>query len=213
MIPVVATQSYSAGENMPDRKFNLGSDGELSEPILIIPEKPKKRPRPGCRLSLLLTLLALVLGVIAIAILVVIRSSPKVGITVPGGAETLIIPFDKLNPTLTEQKYSSKVTLSISGTGQAANTAFSDAFYLYTTDQGTPLELPVKEAFDLEIDGQRAIITLGLRENPPPLAPDHTYTVTYDVGSTPRQIAFRISDSIVDDNAGQFVIKISKPKQ
>ncbi|MBI5961642.1 MAG: hypothetical protein HY866_23085, partial [Chloroflexi bacterium] len=46
--------------------------------------------------------------------------------------ETVIVPFDEVNPTLTRNEYRGQVRLFIEGTGQAAGTAYSDAFYLYT---------------------------------------------------------------------------------
>jgi hypothetical protein len=60
----------------------------------------------------------------------------------------------------------------------------------------------------LEIDGQRAIYTLGLLENPPTYSRDHVYNVTYDVGAEARRIAFRIADTVVGDNTGEFRIEI-----
>jgi hypothetical protein len=80
---------------------------------------------------------------------------------------------------------------------------------LYTDSAGRPLEVPQMQMFDLEIDGQRALITLGLQDDPPPFArDDHLYSVIYDVGSKPRRIAFRISDSTTADNTGQFIITL-----
>jgi hypothetical protein len=126
--------------------------------------------------------------------------------------ETITIPFDKIETTYSQYAYQDRVTLVIAGTGQAAGSDFSDAFYQFT-QHGQPLAQPLLGQFDLEIDGQRAIDTLGLRENPPTYTRSHRYTVTYNVGETPRSIAFRISDSIVDDNSGTFTIQILIPAQ
>ncbi len=121
--------------------------------------------------------------------------------------ETVIVPFDKRDATPTENDYSGLVRLVISGTGQAAGDDLSDAFYLFTQN-GNQLDEPLTEHFDLEIDGQRAIIRLGLQDNPPPYNDDHVYVVTYDVGEQPRPIRFRISDETVDDNSGEFNIDV-----
>lgn len=121
--------------------------------------------------------------------------------------ERVIVPFNQIVPTYSSQTYSGQVQLTISGIGQAAGDDYSDAFYLFTQD-GQSLATPLTEMFDLEIDGNRAIYTLGLQDNPPPYNLTHEYRVIYDVGETPRLIAFRISDSIVDDNSGEFVIRI-----
>lgn len=122
--------------------------------------------------------------------------------------EIVIVPFDKIDPTYTTSVYNGQIYLLISGTGQAGGADWSDAFYLYQKGDGTLYEPPMLEHFDLEIDGQRAIITLGLLENPPSYSRDHVYNVTYDVGADTRRIAFRISDSIVGDNTGEFRIEI-----
>ena len=135
------------------------------------------------------------------------RRQPEIG---PGlmADEIVIVPFRRLEPTVTEQLFTGKITLVISGSGQAGGTDYSDAFYLYQHGDGVAYDPPQLEHFDLEIDGQRAIYTLGLLENPPPYAPDHVYQVVYDVGPVPRQIKLRISDEIVDDNFGAFRIEI-----
>ncbi len=122
--------------------------------------------------------------------------------------ETVLVPFDKIEPTYTKNTYSGEVTLQIFGSGQAGGKDYSDAFYLYKSGDGNPIRPPHLQEFDLELDGQRAIETLGLLQNPPPYSPEHVYEVQYNVGSEPRPIAFRISDSVVDDNNGQFIILI-----
>jgi hypothetical protein len=121
--------------------------------------------------------------------------------------ETFIVPFSKLDATWTTHTYQGEVTLTLSGVGQAGGIDYSDAFYLYT-DNGVPSGFPKTHAFDLEIDGQRAIITLGLEDNPPPYNREHVYVVTYDVGATPRRIAFRQTDVYTSDNSGEYEIKV-----
>jgi hypothetical protein len=127
--------------------------------------------------------------------------------------ETLIVPFDRADPTYTEFKYTGRVRVVVEGTGQAAGTAFSDAFYLYTDADGRPLQPPQTEMFDLAIDGQRAIQALGLVDDPTPYNDDHQYAVIYDVGPELRRIAFRISDEVVQDNSGAFTIYVVQLKE
>jgi hypothetical protein len=62
----------------------------------------------------------------------------------------------------------------------------------------------------MEIDGQRAIYTLGLLDNPPPYSRDHVYTVTYDVGEEARSIAFRQTDYYVVDNTGAYRVEVRR---
>lgn len=136
-----------------------------------------------------------------------VREPDKAGLF-PVIRETILVPFDKIEPTYTKVDYSGVVTLQIFGSGQAGGKDYSDAFYLYKSGDGNPISPPHLREFDLTIDGQRAIDTLKLSDNPPPYSPEHMYVVRYDVGSKPRPIAFRISDHNVDDNNGQFIIQI-----
>src|SRR5438874_592334 len=46
--------------------------------------------------------------------------------------QPLTVPFNQKDPARTTQAYSGTVTITVSGTGQAINKRFSDAFYLYT---------------------------------------------------------------------------------
>jgi hypothetical protein len=127
-------------------------------------------------------------------------------------SETLVIPFDRGEPTTTEFYYWDKVRLVIEGTGQVAGTAYSDAFYLYTDANGQPLETPQTGMFDLEIDGERAIKALGLTDEPPPYEQKHLYAVIYDAGPRARRITFRISDESAGDNTGALTITVVQLK-
>jgi hypothetical protein len=158
--------------------------------------------------ALILFIALLLLGVIVGGLM--LNKQLQSQVVLPAGvSEVVTVRFDRALPTYTQHEYSGKVTLLISGTGQAGGNSMSDAFYLFTDEQGNLRNPPQTEAFDLEIDGRRAIITLGLRDNPPMFTANHTYSVSYDVGPTPRRIAFRISDLIVDDNKGMFTVQIS----
>ena len=146
-----------------------------------------------------LALTILLVGLIALRVMRRISDDP---------VETVVVPFDRAESTLTQNLYDGQVILRISGTGQAGGKDYSDAFYLYQQSDGTSYFPPQLEHFDLEIDGDRAIRTLGPIEKPPSYSPDHVYTVHYNVGLTPRPIALRISDSVVGDNTGAFQVQI-----
>ncbi len=124
--------------------------------------------------------------------------------------ETLVVPFDRGEATITKFQYWGSVRIVIEGAGQAAGTAYSDAFYLYTDASGQPLEIRQTAMFDLEIDGQRAIS--GIEGDPPPYNNDHLYAVLVDAGPRARHLAFRISDEAVGDNSGQFTITVVQLK-
>lgn len=164
------------------------------------PKSKRQQPTPSLRILLFMLILCLA-GIISFL---------SVSNTQPNLSETLIVPFNQIRPTYTEQAYSGTVRLVIEGSGQAGGQDYSDAFYLYAYSDGSPYNPPWLEHFDLEIDGQRAIYTLNLLDNPPAYNPDHIYTVEYDAGEIPRLMTFRISDSIVDDNTGQFRITVKQ---
>ena len=125
--------------------------------------------------------------------------------------ETLVIPFDRAEPTLTENEYSSTITLVVEGSGQAVEIGYSDAFYRYTNSSGIRLEEPQLTSVALEIDGEEAVDFPNIAENPPDYSPLHIYEFMYNVGTEPRQIAFRVSDDDFDDNTGQFRVFITSP--
>jgi hypothetical protein len=126
-----------------------------------------------------------------------------------GGSETLTVLFSNDYKTCTEHVYTGLVNLDVSGSGQAGAGDWSDAFYLYQAQDGTLFDPPKLEQFDLEIDGNRAIKTLGLLNNPPVFNADHHYQVSYTIAGLPRYICFRISDTAVMDNSGEFQITVS----
>jgi hypothetical protein len=153
---------------------------------------------------------ALLVGIMLAVVGLLLVKSAFFDVPQAANGEILTVPFSRLEPTYTQHAYDGVVTLVISGTGQAGGTDWSDAFYLYMHSDGTLYDPPQLEHFDLEIDGERAIAALDRVENPPPFSRDHVYHVTYDVGSEARRIAFRISDSLVDDNKGEFRIEIRR---
>ena len=144
---------------------------------------------------------------------VVPTQAPVVAVTftppIIGGTEALTIAFAKIDPTCTQRYFAGTVNLDVAGTGQAGGGDWSDAFYLYQHPDGTAYNPPQTQQFDLEIDGDRAIKTLRLVDNPPDFNADHRYQVPYNVGEIPRPICFRISDYNVGDNSGEFAITVS----
>jgi hypothetical protein len=125
------------------------------------------------------------------------------------GTESLTVDFANINPACTQHQYTGLVNLDVTGSGQAGGKDWSDAFYLYQHSDGTAYDRPQTEMFDLEIDGRRAIETLGLLNNPPAYNPDHHYQVIYNLGKVIKPICFRISDYNVGDNKGEFQITVS----
>lgn len=125
------------------------------------------------------------------------------------GTELLTVAFADINATCTQNYYTGVVNLDIAGSGQAGGKNWSDAFYLFEDEKGTAYNPPQTQQFDLEIDRERAIKTLGLLDNPPAYNSDHHYVVSYNLGKFITPICFRISDYNVGDNTGEFQISVS----
>ena len=178
---------------------------------LFFDEKPKRKNSDRSVYHwLLMGLIVLALLFVAILMMLVQEKSANQGIysEVEPAPEVVIVPFNEIEATFTQRTYQGVVRLNIEGIGQAGGADYSDAFYLFAHADGSLYDPPQLEHFDLEIDGQRAIYTLGLLDNPPIFNPEHRYSVDYAIGDEARTIAFRISDSIVDDNTGEFRITI-----
>ena len=176
-------------------------------------EKPKRQPDTDYRaLSFLLILAVAVVAILGIITSVFLPFVNNLGDPVQEvilvQSESITVPFNKIEPIYSTYAYSDTVQLIIEGTGQAGGKHYSDAFYLYAHEDGSPYEPPLLEHFDLEIDGQGAIYSLNRLDNPPKYDDTHRYSVEYFVGDLSRPIRFRISDSIVDDNSGEFRITI-----
>jgi hypothetical protein len=122
--------------------------------------------------------------------------------------ETLTIPFDRDTPVRTTFRYRGNVRLLIEGTGQAAGTAYTDAFYAYANADGTPLETPQLADSGLVINGTAALAALELADKPLPYNADHFYTAVYDVGFELHTITFQVADATPEDNTGAYTITV-----
>lgn len=155
------------------------------------------------------TTIAVILGAVLpvlLALLLITKFSSSGGEAEPTPApETVIVPLNRVISTLTRHDFRGKVRLIIAGNGQVEGTAFSDAFYRYTDDQGQPLDSPELTPFSLEIDGHPA---LDLAHTPLDYQADHIYTMIYDAGSDTHAISFALSDPDARDNTGQFTIDV-----
>jgi len=119
--------------------------------------------------------------------------------------ETVTIPLNRVISTLTLHDFRGKVRLIIAGTGQIEGTAFSDALYRYTDDQGQPLDPPPPSTFPLKIDGRPVH---NVTDEPLDYQDDHVYTLIYDAGSDAHALSFGISDTNARDNTGEITIEV-----
>lgn len=125
-------------------------------------------------------------------------------------SETLQIAFVNATSngwgTSTQNSYSGTVTITISGTGQADSTEWSDGFYIYTDTSGNPLTTPITaRCWTLYINGATASSSVGL----PSYNSSHTYTV-YMTLSQPSTINFGVCDGQSSDNTGSYSITVQQ---
>jgi len=128
----------------------------------------------------------------------------------PLPSETLQVNFNTSNATgtgvSTQHSYSGKVSITISGSGQAYLTRYSDAFYIYTDTSGNLLASPYTDIrWVLYINGNTAATSVGL----PAYNSSHIYTVSMSL-SQPGTINFGIRDSENSDNMGYYMITVQQ---
>jgi len=122
--------------------------------------------------------------------------------------ETVTAPFvNGPSGVTTTNSYSGNVSITISGTGQAAGTQFSDAFYIFTDSVGNPV-LPVHSSdyhFGLCINNQ----PLGnYYSQVPSYDNSHTYQFPITL-ATSQKLTFGICDTFTSDNSGSFSITVN----
>lgn len=119
--------------------------------------------------------------------------------------EQLIVDFRSLSGTTTTNQYSGIVDISVVGTGQSSGIAYNDAFYVFTSYlNGQPITPKTQTPFMLYVDDNPVVNVTST----PSYNSQHSYKFTYDAGTTPRKIKFRIGDTYVPDNSGSFTIGI-----
>ncbi len=109
------------------------------------------------------------------------------------------------NAVQTARSYSGPMTITVSGTGQAQGTLYSDAFYIYTDEKGNAVA-----------PSHHSYATLCINSHPvdqfvlpiPPYSSDHTYKFTINAPGGP--LTFGVcGDSVLADNSGSFTITFS----
>jgi hypothetical protein len=109
------------------------------------------------------------------------------------------------NAVQSNRSYTGAVTLTVSGTGQAQGTSYSDAFYIYTDLKGNNISSPTHHPFaTLCINGQEVGHFV---QSIPPYSATHTYTFTITAPGGP--LIFGVCDTKIVDNTGLFSIKFA----
>jgi hypothetical protein len=133
--------------------------------------------------------------------------TPVISSPTPRIKETLTFPLTAgSRGATTTQSYQGPTTIQVSGTGQAAGKQSSDAFYIYTNDDGTPNTNPIHytDFLSLCINSQpvdRFVQTI------PAYSLNHTYI--FIINAPGGLLTFGICDDTGQyDNTGSFSVMI-----
>jgi uncharacterized repeat protein (TIGR01451 family) len=123
--------------------------------------------------------------------------------------ETVSVPFaGGLSAFTTSGAYTGDVTLIVSGVGQAAGAKYSDAFYVFTDENGdpiTPWHSTLQYNWVMWINGQHAENLIPDRQVPA-YRGDHIYTFPIDAPG--GNLTFGVGDTGTGDNTGSYTVTI-----
>lgn len=120
--------------------------------------------------------------------------------------EEFILPYVRGNDGVASQHtYTGLVEITVSGTGQAAGSAQSDAFYRFTDGDGFFIPPEELDDFLLTINGDFARHSI-VDERIPPYSADHVYT--FDINAPSGVLHFGIMDGYTVDNTGSLTISL-----
>lgn len=123
--------------------------------------------------------------------------------------ETVIIPFTGgTYAAQTLNSYSGTIIVTVSGTGQAAGTQYSDAFYFFTDTEGKQIDPKYPAGWVLRINGQLASDMIP-GQQVPSYNSDHVYT--FNVNAPDGKLTFGVSDVTTSDNTGSYTIVLCQP--
>lgn len=130
---------------------------------------------------------------------------PTSSLTTTIPKETLSVPFTAgLNGATTKYSYSGITTITVSGTGQAFNQEYSDAFYVYTINNGQTQVTGYRVAgFSLCINYQAVDHFV---QSIPVYNPNHSYTFQFNAPG--GFLTVGICDNGVSDNSGAFTVML-----
>jgi hypothetical protein len=121
-------------------------------------------------------------------------------------SEDLEVPFNKgINGVTTTNIYSGPTEVTVSGTGQAAGSAYNDAFYLFADGEGDNIPPEHPDEWILTINSSLAH-TLMPDKRLPAYNPDHVYR--FEIDAPGGVLVFGIMDGFAGDNTGTLSISL-----
>jgi hypothetical protein len=120
--------------------------------------------------------------------------------------EQLELPFSKgVNGVTSTNSYSGPVQITVAGKGQAAGSAYTDAFYIFTDDKGSSIPPEHPDEWILTINSEFAYYLIQ-DEQIPPYNDEHFYT--FEIEAPKGLLIFGIMDGYAADNSGSFSISV-----
>jgi hypothetical protein len=121
-------------------------------------------------------------------------------------SEDIQVPFNKgITGVTTSNAYSGTIEVTVSGSGQAAGSAYTDAFYLFTDGEGENIPpKPIDESI-LTINSNLAYRMIP-NERRPAYQVDHVYS--FDIKAPGGVLVFGIQDGYTADNFGALSINL-----
>ncbi len=126
----------------------------------------------------------------------------------PTCSETVIAPFSGgIYAAQTSNSYQGSITITVAGIGQASGTQYSDAFYIFTDDNGNPITPWYPGGWVLRINGQLARELIP-GQQVPLYRSDHVYT--FQIGAPGGILTFGVSDTLTNDNTGNYTVTLPR---
>jgi hypothetical protein len=121
-------------------------------------------------------------------------------------SEDLELPFIKgTNGVTTYNTYSGSVAVTVSGTGQAAGSAYNDAFYIFTNGDGENIPPEHPDEWILTINSNLAHSMIP-NQQVPAYNSDHVYS--FRIKAPAGVLVFGIKDGFAGDNTGTLSISL-----
>jgi len=123
--------------------------------------------------------------------------------------ETVVVPFaGGPSAVTTSGAYTNDVMLIVSGMGQAAGAKYSDAFYIFTDEDGNPIT-PWHSTYQYNwvmwINGQHAENLIPDQQTPA-YRGDHIYS--FPIEAPGGNLTFGVGDTGTGDNTGSYTVTI-----
>ncbi len=116
----------------------------------------------------------------------------------------LAVPFINKEGVTSTQSYSGPTPITVSGTGQAQGTQFSDAFYLYTDSNGKAITPVHSNSNGILCVNSKPVDSYVL--SIPAYNPAHTYSISLNAPGGPLKFGVCDAPANFGDNTGSYTV-------